>query len=83
MPMNATLLGTTIKNTLLALNPDSGLLNGTETTKMEVAWQAIAQDFETHYETLMDVLPNTFQTTDATHENHGASEPVTGLGKVT
>lgn len=83
MALDGDALGTVIKNTLLALNPDSGLLNGAEETELEDYWQAVANDFEDHYEAFMDVLPGTFITTDAIHDQHGAQEPVTGIGTVT
>ncbi len=79
MALNGNLLGTTIKNTLLAINPDSGLLNGAENTVLETYWQAVANDFEDHYESLMDVLPGSFKTVDVTT----GDEAVVGTGAVT
>lgn len=80
MALNSNALGAAVKNAILAINPDSGLLNGAESTLLETYWQAIATEYESHYEALMDVLPGTFQTFDVAHS---AVEPVTGVGKVT
>lgn len=83
MALNGNALGTQIKNTLLSLNPDSGWLTGSESSLIETYWQAIANDIIDHYEANADILPGTFLTVDATHDNHGANEPVVGIGTIT
>jgi hypothetical protein len=79
MALNGDALGTTIKNTLLALNPDSGLLSGAENALLEDYWQAVANDIIDHYEANADILPGTFQTLDVTT----GVELVTGIGTIT
>lgn len=79
MALDGDALGTAIKDTLLALNPDSGLLNGAEESELEGYWQAIANDIEDHYEANADILPGTFQTLDVTT----GVELVTGIGGIT
>lgn len=77
MALDGDALGTAIKDTLLALNPDSGLLSGAEESELEGYWQAVANDIEDHYEANGVIIPDTFVV------EHSGTRPVTGTGKIT
>ena len=79
MALDGDALGTAIRDALLAINPDSGLLNGAESTLLETYWRAVANDIIGHYEANADILPGTFQTLDITT----GVELVTGIGTIT
>lgn len=74
MALNGNVLGTAIKDALIALNPDSGSLSGSEETTLESYWQAIASEIVSHFVTNGVIIPDTF--------NVGGT-PVTGTGKIT
>lgn len=74
MALNGNLLGTAIKDALIALNPDSGSLSGSEEAELEDYWQAIANEIVSHFVANGVIIPDTFNVTGV---------PVTGTGKIT
>lgn len=77
MALNGDALGTAIRDALLAINPDSGLLSGAEDTALEGYWQAAANEIVDHFVANGVIIPDTFVV------NHSGVRPVTGTGKIT